>query len=95
MATNVKPGDVAMVKAPFVEPGRGAIVEVVRAARREERVSGVLYLSCFGQGWVVRGWVAGSGPELVIGDECLRPIRWNEGEDEVLRIAGKPCEVTA
>jgi hypothetical protein len=28
-------------------------------------------------------------------DSCLRPIRDQDGEDEILRIAGKPQEVTA
>lgn len=30
-----------------------------------------------------------------VSDRCLRPIRPGEGEDEMLRIAGKPTEVTA
>jgi hypothetical protein len=37
------------------------------------------------------------GHETIVGDwvrdVCLRPIRDNDGEDEMLRIAGKPREV--
>jgi hypothetical protein len=46
-------------------------------------------------GWVVGGWVRDQGgtlqgPRLAIADECLRPLHWSNGEDEVLSIAGKP-----
>jgi hypothetical protein len=99
---NVKPGDIAMVKAPYVEPGRGAIVEVVRRAGEREWLSGREYRRREGYcvGWVVRGWVRNAdgnlrGPELAISDVCLRPLRDSDEEDEMLRIAGKPSEVTA
>jgi hypothetical protein len=95
--TNVKPGDIAMVKAPYVEQGRGAIVVVERLAGIREELSGCVYVwqSEYGHGWVVRGWVKArsgfrQGPQLVISDQCLRPLRDTDGEDEVLRLAGKP-----
>lgn len=34
----------------------------------------------------------GSGPALGVWDKNLRPIRDNDGEDEILRIAGKPVD---
>lgn len=34
-----------------------------------------------------------AGAECVTLDEYLRPIRFNPGEDEILRISGKPQEV--
>ncbi|WP_157266509.1 hypothetical protein [Azohydromonas aeria] len=97
MSTNVKPGDVAMVKAPYAEPGRGAVVQVLRASRTAECIDGKSYF-CEAVGWVVEGWVRDhggtlQGPRLAIADECLRPLRWSNGEDEVLRIAGKPQEI--
>lgn len=32
---------------------------------------------------------------LAVADQDLRPLRGDPGEDEILRIAGKPQEVTA
>jgi hypothetical protein len=94
---NCKRGDIAMVKAPYAPAGRGAVVEVVRPARASEKLSGCLYVqrSEHGHGWVVRGWVKDDqgrlcGPRLVIADECLRPLRGSDGQDEMLRIAGRP-----
>lgn len=99
MSKELEPGDIAMVKAPYAEQGRGAIVTLVRrAAPGGEWVCGVLYRD-FGMtgGWLVSGWVAGDsgvmyGPQLAIAEECLRKLTDDEGEDETLRIAGKPQE---
>jgi hypothetical protein len=35
------------------------------------------------------------GVQIGVEDEFLRPIRDNDGEDEILRIAGKPEKVNA
>lgn len=32
---------------------------------------------------------------VVFSDSCLRPIRPNDGEDEMLRIAGRPADEAA
>lgn len=94
--TNVLPGDVAMVVAPFCAPGRGAIVEVLRPAERAERIRGILYMQPPGEfGWVVEGWVQNDigltlGPTLIVNDRALRKMVWSEREDEMLVIAGRP-----
>ncbi|HSX63430.1 MAG TPA: hypothetical protein VLF15_01750 [Pseudoxanthomonas sp.] len=87
MSQGLQPGDIAMVKAPYVAQGRGAVVTVVRR----------LECGCCHAYWEVNGWVGGDdglmhGPQLEIAEECLRKLRDDEGEDETLRIAGKPQE---
>lgn len=39
-----------------------------------------------------RRWCKANGVDALISDHRLRPIRDNDGEDEMLRIAGKPQE---
>jgi len=40
-------------------------------------------------------WNGDVDPRKLLQDEVLRPLRDNDGEDEMLRIAGKPQKVTA
>lgn len=92
---NCKPGDLAMVVAPYVPEGRGAFVVVSRLANSEERLNGHDVFTCCRGAWVVNGWVRGEtgwlvGPQVVIGDECLRPIGGTEGDDATLTWAGRP-----
>lgn len=92
---NCKPGDLAIVvKSEFCNEGK--IVTCIRLASDAD-------LAQYGygsQGWV--HWLvdrvisSGNGrPCPFMPDKYLRPIRPGEGEDEMLRIAGKPTEVTA
>jgi hypothetical protein len=96
---NCKPGDLARVVAPYAKPGRGAFVVVRRRARPYECLDGNVFQACNSNGgWVCDGWVRDSdggvcGPQLAIADECLRPIRDNDGEDQTLTWAGKPSDI--
>lgn len=92
--SNVNAGDMARVVAPYVLPGRGSIVTVVRAANPIEKLGDREYeiSGHFGVGWVVSGWVRDEddevcGPQVVIGDDCLRKINPGKGEDEMISIA--------
>lgn len=92
---NCKPGDLAVIVRCRAQENLGRYVSVVDA--------GALPGS-----WLVR---SAGGPlmgaplgnqrfftpcaELNAWDSDLRPIRDNDGEDEILRIAGLPQEVTA
>jgi hypothetical protein len=87
---NCKQGDLAVIVRSMAG-NEGKLVEVLRQS------------VAYGPGWwTVRSM---SGPcrnhlgvysqEGQIEDSRLRPLRDNDGEDEILRIAGKPQEVTA
>lgn len=90
---NCKQGDIAViVKVPPKDPkALGLVVKV-----------GSFAISPRGRpAWIVElprpvtganGYV---GRRMTCPDACLRPIRDQDGEDEILRIAGKPQEVTA
>lgn len=106
MKLNCRPGDLAVVIAGRVE-NIGAMVRVVRLYDTGETVSGVLWLGEGHIGWVVealgRDLVAYMDDDTVpfkfrtavIADKSLRPIRGAEGEDEILRLAGKPEGIAA
>ncbi len=84
---NCKPGDLARIVHPFTAHGVGRFVEVVRLSRHFERLGGRDFRHLMpGPGWVCRGNVpADDGlvlKELVVADECLRPIR-DPGDDAV------------
>jgi len=84
---NVKPGDLARIVAPYEPNGIDHFVEVVRRAKKFERL-GECFFEHEGliQGWVCTGcvpmWDGFIARELVIADECLRPIR-DPGDDAV------------
>jgi hypothetical protein len=90
--SNVKPGDLARVVAPFQMCGRGAIVKVIRASGRAEWLSGTYYEdNGNGESWVCEGYVrwgdgTREGPLVAIYDECLRRIDPGEREDEMLLV---------
>lgn len=93
---NCKPGDLARIVAPFEEAGRGMVVTAVRLAARGEIVRSKLGF----EEYPVRSdlWVCDAHDErfpCLIADECLRPIRGHEGDDETLAWAGKPEQVAA
>lgn len=47
--------------------------------------------------WLIEPKIPGLGGEMcrMVDDASLRPIRDQDGEDEMLRIAGKPMGITA
>lgn len=85
---NCKPGDLAMVVAPYHPNGRGHFVAVERLASVMEHLEGRQYLSsCFyGEIWVCSGAVPDDHGRVqrlaVIADICLRPIRPGETPEE-------------
>ncbi len=97
MSTNVKPGDLARVVAPYEWPGRGAFVIVGRRANAVEQFGPVSY-AVNEPSWVCDGWVRSvlgfyEGPQVVIADCCLRPVRPEPQEiDEMITIAGPAPE---
>lgn len=84
---NCKPGDLAVVVRS--EAGNeGKIVRVIRFIGFGERFAD----DC----WHVEPALRGTHRmHNDVSDSRLRPIRDNDGEDEMLRIVGKPQEVTA
>jgi hypothetical protein len=87
---NCKPGDLAIVVSPRAK-------NAGKIGRCVSRYDGP-WLDGEGPGWVLDGTVLyrhdGTRKRInVIMDKWLRPIRDNDGEDEMLRIAGKPREV--
>ena len=84
---NCKPGDIARIVAPFAPMGVGHVVEVVRRAKEFEWLGACSFRHAGPTfGWVCAGRVPMEDGEvlheLVIADECLRPIR-DPGDDAV------------
>lgn len=95
--TNVNPGDLARVVAPYAMQGRGAFVTVEHQAKDVEHLDSGTFINCKAPGvsWLCRGWVRGSagllmGPLVCIGDHCLRRVDPGQQDDEILIWAGKP-----
>ena len=92
---NCKPGDLAIVVYANIWPRHlGLIVDVIRRCPAgyvfvtfDGRLQKTRTDSCF----VVRN----GSKEWLQHDSSLRPIRDQPGEDEMLRIAGKPEKVGA
>lgn len=84
---NCKPGDLAIVVRSRRYPEcNGMILKIEHLAYPGYwRVSGKL----------IEEYAARHGKSLNLNDRLLRPIRDNPGEDEMLRIVGKPTEVVA
>lgn len=90
---NCKPGDLAVVVyCPPMRSAIGAVVECV-SLHSKSVVCGDIYENV----WELR-WGDKNCRELTgyrnwgCPDAWLRPIRDSDGEDEMLRIAGKPQE---
>lgn len=87
---NCKPGDLAIiVRSEFGNSGK--IVTCLRLASYAEVPADMQWRDF--PVWIVDRNIPGtcsSGPH--IWDDYLRPIRPNDGEDEMIRIAGKPRE---
>ena len=85
---NCKQGDLAVIVKAVCKENIGKLV-VVTAYQFGVELS---------DGRVIDGWLfegpkmkgMGGVPVTVIPDDFLRPIRDNDGEDEMLRIAGLP-----
>lgn len=97
--SNVTTGDIARIvgAAPGEEQDLGKIVAV---GPREHDYEGALYWQCTSlSGPLTFHWFDGAdileqdqGLGASIPDEYLKRIRPSDGEDEMLRIAGKPAE---
>ena len=92
----MRPGDVAVIVRPWViDHDIGRPVAIVRKAipgeRGKMRSGGETAASGSHVAWLCDA----AGPEFpcFIAAACLRPFRDSEGEDEILRIAGKPCDI--
>lgn len=86
-----KPGDLAVIVRSD-DGNEGRILEVVRASDRRD--DGEFWWICKAMQPIIgmnRRIAAG---ELMFAADCaLRPLRDADGEDEMLRIAGKPREL--
>jgi len=93
---NCRQGDIARIVRPYVvDAAIGRFVTVIAVAPNRPVVIDGHIFEWNGASWIVEGNVPDQCGEhvykrLVIADRCLRPIRGAEGEDEMLRIAGKP-----
>jgi hypothetical protein len=95
---NCKPGDLAIFVRSYCG-NEGRIVRVLRLATDVDRktIPWEEGRCC----WVIDQTVSWGGGGLVFAraalalDDCLRPIRDTDGEDEMLRIAGRPETVEA
>lgn len=95
---NCKPGDLAIVVRSIGGRNLGVVVTCVRLATSSEVAAARL------RTWERPVWRVDRNIHIVyntgdvemhpfVADSRLRPIRDNNGEDEVLRIAGRPREV--
>ena len=91
---NCKPGDLAVIvmAGPKTQHHLGKIVRVVSAhTGRSVKLRDLPHWD-----YVEPKLKHLDGTEIDwIHDMCLRPIRNNDGEDEMLRITGKPQEISA
>ena len=98
---NCKPGDLAVFVKAHNQENNGLIVRVERWVQAEERYSARYYAGR--AGWLVvsegrpmkcvlhDGEVVYTQGAVAL-DYMLKPLRDSDGEDEMLRIAGKPKE---
>lgn len=86
---NCKPGDLAVIVRCDHEH-RWAIGRIVRVVTAVVSAWGTI-------GWALEHPLVGPDGQRrdCAADRCLRPIRDQDGEDEILRLVGKPQEVTA
>lgn len=90
---NCKPGDLAVIVNAQVLSNIGKILTVTRYERNVLMKDGSRM-----DGWRFEGpYLPGlfGGRANIVEDDALRPIRDNDGEDEILRIAGYPHKETA
>ena len=85
---NCKPGDLAVVVRSYAGQ-EGKIVTCVRYIGPVEFDNGAAHPDC----WRVDPPLYRAKDRCkadIVADSCLRPIRDTDGEDEVLRLVGKP-----
>lgn len=90
MKLNCKPGDLAMVVRVTNRENEWMLGHIVRCAQFEALRGR--------SGWILEDGLTHSGTVFEwfwVADDCLRPIRDQDGEDEMLRIAGLPNVVAA
>lgn len=94
---NCKQGDLAVIRPTWGRPCEvGAVVHVLRAAIDGEQMvmrDGGTASSEGGGSWLCDSRVTQEFP-CFIRDCHLRQIRDSDGEDEMLRIAGRPVGIT-
>jgi hypothetical protein len=81
------------------KPGNLAVI--VRASMEPELLGRIVTVTTISPWFVIPHWrtdpplrMRGGDGYWVVPDYCLRPLRDNDGEDEILRIAGKPQPVS-
>lgn len=97
MKTRCKPGDIAIV---LTKANLGKLVTVIRPYVAGEKVGGTVWIPRPGVMWVVEALgspIKGVNEdgitfhtESAFGDSQLRPLRDQRGEDQMLRLTGKP-----
>lgn len=101
---NCKQGDLAIIVKSNVDPrNRGKIVSILRPSHANDTPVGGGFVEAGipwrkvhdGFVWLIKcpNGFYGSPPGVTVMpcyDKCLRPLRDKPGEDEMLRIAGKP-----
>lgn len=86
---NCKQGDLAVIVRSMAG-NEGKIVRCDRLIPGGEDITG-LPTEFGGVRWVIGIPMMGTiGPIYSVADSCLRPLRDSDGEDEVLRYAGRP-----
>lgn len=87
---NCKQGDLALMTKGVYARGMIVVCESYVGLRHHRRRDGSLtpLRPCWRVSPPIPAW-SGKLSDLVA-DEDLRPIRDNDGEDEILRLAGKP-----
>lgn len=78
-----RPGDLAAITAGEPEENLGKVIRVTALSECSPFLA-----------WFYEGEVLGpfGGRAVFVADDCLRPLRPDEGTDETLRIAGRPQE---
>ena len=90
---NCKPGDLAVIVRSADGQAVGRIVECLRIEGAHSELGPMWRVKTSGKGVVtIHGTLA---VFFHMPDSWLRPIRDNDGEDEILRIVGKPQTVEA
>jgi len=92
---NCKQGDLAIVVKALNPKNLGKIVRCIRFLPSHVLLDpdGVLRAhDCWGLDTVLLAW--DNDPTKVILDSYLKPLRDSDGEDEMLRIVGKPVKKT-
>lgn len=93
MGLNCKQGELAVVVRSYAG-NEGAVVTCVELIPRWTRVAPDGWGCKTGPAWVTdrvfRNVIGGHGS--IVPDDQLRPLRDGDGDDEMLRIAGRPQE---